>query len=108
MTGNRTALRILHLVLGVVLAIFSAQLVIAQLHAPHHSHLGTFLLVLGVVETVAAVLFLVPATFRLGAAGLLAAFAVAAVFHGLHGQWNTLGSLAIYAAGVLAVLTAGG
>ena len=58
-------------------------------------------LILGTVETLAALLFLVPRTMRVGAVALLAIFALAFAVHPLGGNWH-LASL-VYAAGVLFV-----
>jgi len=57
--------------------------------------------VLGGAEIAAAVLFLVPYTARAGSYLLLAVFALAAMVHVLHGQYN-VGVLAVYAAAVIA------
>jgi uncharacterized membrane protein YphA (DoxX/SURF4 family) len=54
-------------------------------------------------EIVAALLFLVPATSRIGAQVLLLIFGVAAILHLLHGRYD-ISSLLVYAAGVLVVL----
>jgi uncharacterized membrane protein YphA (DoxX/SURF4 family) len=59
--------------------------------------------VLGGAEIVAAVLFLVPSTARIGSYLLLVIFAFAALLHFLHGQYN-VGALAVYAAAVLVCL----
>jgi len=54
-------------------------------------------------EIVAAIFFLVPATTRIAAWVLLGIFAVAAILHMLHGQFN-VSTLLVYAAGVWVVL----
>ncbi len=56
---------------------------------------------LGAVEAVGAVLFLIPRTLRQGAWILLLTFAVALVIHLSRGEWR--GDLLIYAAGVVLV-----
>jgi uncharacterized membrane protein YphA (DoxX/SURF4 family) len=56
--------------------------------------------VLGGAEVIAAVLFLVPYTARAGSYLLLVIFALAAVVHILHGQFN-VGGLIVYAAAVI-------
>lgn len=99
---SRASLRILQVVLGAVLFVFSMELVVAQLRAPHRGHAFWFFLLLGAAEALAALLFLV--SVRKGGFALLVIFAAAAIFHLLHGQVSGLGSLAIYAASVLAVL----
>lgn len=59
---------------------------------------------LGGTEIVAAVLFLLPFTARVGSYCLLVIFAFAAVVHVLHGQYN-IGILAVYAAAVLVCMS---
>lgn len=56
--------------------------------------------ILGGAEVIAAVLFLVPYTARAGSYLLLVIFALAAVVHILHGQFN-VGGLIVYAAAVI-------
>ena len=58
---------------------------------------------LGGAEVVAAVLFLVPFTKKIGGYALVAIFAVAALIHLLHGQFGVEG-LVVYAAAVLVCL----
>ena len=60
--------------------------------------------VLGGAEIVAAVLFLVPFTARVGGYLLLVVLALAALLHILHGQYD-VGGLLVYAAAVLVCLT---
>jgi uncharacterized membrane protein YphA (DoxX/SURF4 family) len=63
--------------------------------------------VLGGSEIVAAVLFLLPFTAKVGSYLLLIIFALAALLHVLHGQFN-VGGLAVYAAAVLVCLAHAG
>ena len=56
-------------------------------------------------EAVAAILFLVPATLRVGAIFLLLIFVVAIVLHGLQGELQL--SLMVYMAGVVLVMAHG-
>lgn len=58
---------------------------------------------LGVTEALAALLFLLPFSRALGGYLLLVIFALAAVIHLLHGQYD-VGGLVVYAAAVLACL----
>ena len=97
------SLRLLHIVLGVVLFLYSAELVIEQLHTAHHSLMFVALLVLGSVEAVAALVFLFAASR--GGPVLLMTFAAAALIHILHGQAGHVGILLIYAAAVTAVMS---
>src|SRR5438309_246523 len=102
MTG-RASIRLLQIVLAVVLCAFSVELVMAQWRSPHHGHGFVALVALGVAEAAAAIFFFV--NVRAGGAALLVIFLVAAVFHVLHGQIGHLGTLAIYAASVQAVMS---
>jgi hypothetical protein len=101
--NTKMSLRILQIVLGVMLFLYSAELVIEQLQATHHSAAFFALLILGSVEVVAAVVFLFATP--IGGPGLLVSFAGAAFFHILHGQAGQVGVLLIYAAAVLAVMS---
>jgi hypothetical protein len=56
-------------------------------------------------EAVAAILFLVPATMRVGAVFLLLIFGVAIVLHGLQGELQL--TLVVYMAGVVLVMAHG-
>jgi len=56
-------------------------------------------------EALAAILFLVPATMRVGAMLLLLIFSVAIVLHGLQGELQL--SLVVYSAGVVLVMAHG-
>lgn len=99
------SLRALNIVLGVVLCVYSLEVVSMQLHVHHRTHVFVFLLMLGLVEAVGAAIFLF--SIRAGGATLLIAFAAAAIFHILHGEVNGIGTLAIYATSVLAVMNGG-
>jgi len=91
---------ILRCVLGVVVGGYSVALVVSQLRGEaHHA-----LLLLGLAELVAAILFLIPRTLRIGGISLIVVFAIAAVFHLLHREFN-IGSLVVYAAAAFAVLS---
>jgi hypothetical protein len=99
----KISLRLLQIVLGVVLFLYSAELVIEQLHSAHHSLAFVALLILGSVEAVGALVFLFAASR--GGPVLLMTFAVAALIHILHGQTGHVGALLIYAAAVTAVMS---
>ena len=64
-------------------------------------HHAAHLLVLGGFEAVAAVLFLLPWTIRLGAVGLLLSCGVAFAVHTAMGEWR--GDLVLYMVAVLFV-----
>lgn len=98
--SNELSLTILRFVVGLVIGGYSVALVAAQHHGKvHHS-----LLLLGLAELIAAILFLIPATVRIGGIALLAVFVAAALFHILHGEYS-LGYLAVYAAATFAVIS---
>jgi DoxX-like family len=61
---------------------------------------------LGGSEAIAALLFLIPAASVVGGYALLFIFAVAAVIHLLHGQYD-IGLLAVYGMGVIVCITHG-
>jgi len=94
---------ILWLVLGISLLVGSARTLLAAL-APGEGR-NAHLALLGGVEAAAALLFLVPPTLRVGAAGLLLTIVVAWLVHlHLHQfRWDLL----VYAAAVLFVLVHG-
>lgn len=76
-----------------------------KLHAPGHpAALAHVRLVLSGVEIVAAVLFLIPWTEKLGGFLLLAIFALAILIHALHGDFAGLEVLFVYGAAVLVSL----
>ena len=89
----------LWVVTGIVLLIASAATVReAWTGAPRAN---PHLVLLGGAEALAALLFLIPPTFRLGAVGLLAAISIAFVVHVALGEFR--GDLMIYALVVLFV-----
>lgn len=101
--NTKLSLRLLQIVLGVVLFLYSLQLVIEQLHAAHHRLAFSLVLILGIVEAVAALVFLFAPS--IGGPVLLATFAAAAAAHILHGQAGHIGVLLIYATAVLTVMS---
>jgi hypothetical protein len=92
----RPAFVLLHLTLGLMLGVGGA-VTAWQASGPHAIHLA----VLGGVEAVAAILFLLPRTLRLGAVGLLASCGTAFMAHAAMGQWR--GDLLVYMAAVFFV-----
>jgi hypothetical protein len=92
-------LMVLRIVLGLVVGGYSLALVIEQLRG--HTHHPVLLL--GVAELAASILLLIPQTVRLGGISLMVVFAVAAIFHALHGEYS-IGFLAVYAAAAYAVV----
>jgi hypothetical protein len=100
------SIQILRWILGIVIAIASVQTVLRaypEIHNAGHQGLHAWIaLVLGSVETVGAILFLLPETLITGGWLLLAVFAIAFLFHGLQGDFR--GDLLIYAAATLACI----
>ena len=88
---------------GLLLLVWSVQTAQTAL-AAGHGH-DPHIALLGLVEAAAAVLFLIPRTMRLGAAGLLLTFGVGLVAHALQGALR--GDLLFYAAAVLFVAVHG-
>ncbi|HET7469772.1 MAG TPA: hypothetical protein VFJ81_08870 [Gemmatimonadales bacterium] len=84
-----------HLVLGAALLWGSVHTVLHLGPSDPHA------LVLGTIEAVAAVAFLMRRTLRIGAGVLLAVLAGAFIIHGTRGEWRP--DLLVYAAGVLLV-----
>ncbi|HTR21600.1 MAG TPA: hypothetical protein VMH88_12165 [Gemmatimonadales bacterium] len=95
------AFLVLYVTLGVVVLVQSVATVITAAHglvaAPDRVHA----LLVGGVEAIAALLFLVPRTMGIGANTLLAVFALAFSLHALEGHPNL--ALLVYAAAVLFV-----
>jgi len=100
MMSAQAGLTILRLVLGMVVGGYSLELIATQLHGHLHHAL---LVLLGLAELAGAILFLIPRTVRLGGFALIAVFAVAALFHVLHGEYS-VGYLAVYGAAAFAVV----
>jgi uncharacterized membrane protein YphA (DoxX/SURF4 family) len=98
-THLRRAFTAFHLCLGTALLWGSVHTVL---------HLGPTDLharVIGSVEALGAVAFLLPPTLRLGAFLLLATIVPAAILHATRGEWRP--DLLVYAAGVLLVMVHG-
>ena len=99
----RPSFILLHVSLGVLLGVGGATTAWEAYRAagPHAAHL----VALGGVEAVSALLFLLPRTLRLGAAGLVLCCGVALVVHLSMGQWR--GDLVLYIVVVLFVAAHG-
>ena len=91
----------LYLTVGIIIAIESVETVVAALHGGFSPHDRPHAIVLGTLEAVAALLFLIPRTMRWGAGALLLIFALAFGLHLASGHPNL--DLLIYAAAVLFV-----
>lgn len=92
----------LWLATGIALLYGSVETVKSALQT---SHANPHLIVLGSVEALAAALFLIPRSIRVGAIGLLVTISVAFVVHTTLGQFR--GDLLLYAAAVLFILIHG-
>lgn len=99
------ALLALWVTLGLVVLTASIQTFLGAVNGtvagPSHLHLA----LLAGAEAIAAALFLVPKTMRLGGIGLLVTFAIAFIAHALSGEFAT--TLLLYAAGTVFVLVHG-
>jgi len=91
-------------VLGALLLVYSVQTVQHAFAASGHG-VNFHVAVLASVEAVAALLFLIPRTMRVGGAGLLVVFALAFVLHAASGEFAS--HLLLYAAGVSFVMAHG-
>lgn len=101
----RRSFVVFHLTLGAVIAIESLTTAVRASGAGSSNHLNLALACLAAAEAIAALLFIVPATLRVGALALLLIFAFALAFHGLHGEFQS--TLLVYAAGVVLVMVHG-
>jgi uncharacterized membrane protein YphA (DoxX/SURF4 family) len=94
-----------HLILGLVVAVQSLQTLLRAIESGGAQHANLALACLAGAEMIAALLFLLPATLKVGATALLVIFIFAIAFHGLHGEVQS--SLLVYAAGVALVMAHG-
>lgn len=93
------------MVLGLVVVWQSVVTLLAGFHAGSwHAHIAAVVRGLAVVEVAAALLFLIPATARVGGWLLLCVFAIAIALHALHGEWG-FGALVVYATAVWVILS---
>jgi len=102
------AVTILQWVIGVIVFVESCvafrEALIDLRAAEHLHHLQLMRLFISACEAVAAILFLIPGTLRVGSWALIVIFAWAILVHSFHGYMHEL-PLAIYGAGVYAVMT---
>jgi hypothetical protein len=99
-TTNRWIYLIFHFTLAIVVFIQSVLTVFHSLHEPIEGHLGKILPWFAGFEALAAIVFVLPWTLKIGGVILLTIFAVAIVLHGPIQQI----SLFVYASGVLIVM----
>ena len=98
-TQLRRAFTAFHFCLGVALLWGSAHTVLDLGPTDLHAR------VIGSVEALGAVAFLIPRMLRLGALLLIATIIPAAILHATRGEWRP--DLLVYAAGVLLVMVHG-
>ena len=99
-TRNKLIFCVFHYTLAIVVFIQSVFALIHSIHEPLEGHLGKILPWFAGLEALAAVLFSIPQTIKVGGWILLAIFVVAIIIHGpLQGA-----PLLVYAAGVLLIM----
>lgn len=91
-------------ILGLVVFLQSVNTVLRASSGHIVGALRSHLTILAVVEALAALLFLVPKTAKVGGGILLVVFAVVLAIHGVQGELT----LFVYAAGVILVMVEGG
>jgi uncharacterized membrane protein YphA (DoxX/SURF4 family) len=104
---NKTALICLRWTVGVVLLVEAGLLAFSRSEIHFAGHAGVdhrIRLALAWSEILACILFLAPRSGKTGAMLLLMVFALAALVHVLHGNFQ-IGGLLIYAAAVWVVLS---
>ena len=90
---------------GIVLFVLSVRTVLGGLHG-HEQGLGkVHLMLIGGIEAIAALLFLLPRTLRIGAIGLLLTLGVAMIGHAMAGDFPF--QLLLFAAATVFVLVHG-
>ncbi|HEY6951459.1 MAG TPA: hypothetical protein VI758_03565 [Bacteroidota bacterium] len=100
----RSAFVVFHITLGAVVFLQNVGTVVRATSGHLADVMRSHLLLLAIAEAIAAILFLLPKTARVGGGILLAIFAVALSIHGIRGEL----SLLVYAAGVVLVMIEGG
>jgi len=96
---------VLHLTLGLVVLYGGVRTALGGLHAGASGGGNWHLVLLGTVEALGAVLFLLPRCTRLGGNIMLATFAIAIVAHAV--QRELPGNLLVYAAATWLVMVRG-
>ena len=107
MTGDRLGwpFIVLHLSLGLVVLYGSVRTALGALHAGVPGEPNWHLVLLGTVEAIGALLFLLPKCTRVGGAVMLATFGIAIVAHALQREFP--GNLLVYAAATWFVMAHG-
>ena len=102
--SRRNPLVALRVVVGLVVIWQSVTTLLARFHpGSWHEHIAAVVRGLAGVEIAAALLFLFPATTRVGGRLLLLVFAIAIALHVLHGEWG-FGGLVVDATAVAVIL----
>lgn len=96
---------VFHFTLGMVVFVQSLRLALAAAGIGSEAPSAWHAAALATIEAVAALLFLWPASMRLGGAVLMLTFAVAAAAHAFRGELP--GALLVYAAGTAFVMAHG-
>lgn len=99
-------IRVLWLVVGSVALIQAAVFLFTLYGAEHSSRQNPLFWIQSVLafsEIIAALLFLVPRTFVVGAWALPAVFLFAMLLHVAHGEFGVIGGLLVYSVAVLVV-----
>ena len=100
----RIAFVLFRIVLAAVIFLQSVSVVVRASASHVAVALGSHLTILAVAEAVAAILFFIPKTARVGGGILLAIFVFVVYVHGVRGELPLL----VYAAGVVMVMVEGG
>ena len=95
----RRAFVLFHLTLAVVIFVLSIRTMFSASHGQIENPLGSHLVLLAGAEAVAAILFLIPRTLKIGSLLLLLIFAIAITLHGAVHQIDLL----VYASGIIFV-----
>lgn len=95
----------LWMTLGILLLVASVRTCLAALHGNAHGPGGVHLALLGGVEAVGALLFLIPRTLRVGGVILLVTFGIALSAHAVAREFPS--QILLYTAGTILVLAHG-
>ena len=93
-----------HITLGMVVFLQSVSTVLRASSGHFVEAMRSHVTILAIVEALAAIIFLLPRTVKVGGAMLLIIFAVALAVHGVRGELT----LFVYAVGVVLVMIEGG
>lgn len=105
---REAAIVVLRWTVGIVVLLESIHFTLSMAAAGHHvpkiALPQWFWVALGAAEAFSALLFLIPASRRIGAYVLLVIFGIAVMVHLLHGQFD-VGYLLVYATAVIVGMT---